>query len=135
MTTIRAFEPRDGERLRALWASVGFRLISDDDAGLARFAARNPGLFLVAEEGLELVGSTMGAWDGRRGWLYHVAVTASHRRHGLASELVATVEGRLRTLGCVRVQVLVETANAGAFAFWTDQGYELRDSRQLGKTL
>ena len=135
MTRIREFQPADGERLRALWASVGFRLISDDDAGLARFAARNPGLFVVAEEGPELVGSTMGAWDGRRGWLYHVAVAPGHRRHGLASELVATVEGRLRALGCVRVQVLVEAANRGAFAFWTEQGYELRDSRQLGKNL
>jgi ribosomal protein S18 acetylase RimI-like enzyme len=77
----------------------------------------------------------MGAWDGRRGWLYHVAVAPGHRRQGLASELVATVEGRLRALGCVRVQVLVESANVGAFAFWTKHGYELRDSRQLGKTL
>ena len=74
MVRIRTFEPADGDALRSLWTAAGFRLIADDDAGLARFAQRNPGLFVVAEDKSQVVGSAMGAWDGRRGWLYHVAV-------------------------------------------------------------
>lgn len=132
---IRPFEPADGDALRALWTAVGFRLIGDDDAGLARFAERNPGLFLVAEDGAGPVGSAMGSWDGRRGWLYHVAVAPGCRRTGLASRLVGEVEARLRALGCRRVLVIVEAANESAAAFWQAQGYELRDTRQLAKTL
>lgn len=135
MTTIREFEPDDGDRLRALWAAQGFRLIGDDDVGLARFVARNPGLSIVAEDDGAIVGSVLGAWDGRRGWLYHVAVAPDHRREGLATELVTVVEDRLRALGCPRVLVVVEAANRDALEFWTTLGYEPRDTYQLGKSL
>ena len=80
---IREFHPGDGPGLRALWRGAGFRLIGDDDRGLAAFAERNPGLFFVAEADSMVAGSAMGAWDGRRGWLYHVAVDPAHRRVGL----------------------------------------------------
>ncbi len=135
MTRIREFAPADGDRLRSLWTVAGFRLLADDDDGLARFAARNPGLFLVVHDGAQIVGSAMGAWDGRRGWLYHVAVAPSHRRLGLATQLVDQVEARLRELGCQRALVMVEAANAGALAFWNTRGYARRETYQLGKTL
>ncbi len=133
--TIREFRPGDGPALRALWRASGFRLIGDDDRGLAAFAERNPGLFLVAEDEDALIGSAMGAWDGRRGWLYHVAVAPGHRRAGLATDLVARVEAGLRERGCERALVIVEADNDHALAFWTVRGYELRDTRQLGKQL
>src|SRR5690349_12917219 len=105
---IREFRPTDGDGLRTLWLAAGFRLLADDDPGLAAFADRNPGLFLVAiAPGGGIVGSAMGAWDGRRGWIYHVATAATYRRSGVASELVARVEARLAELGVVRVNVLV----------------------------
>jgi ribosomal protein S18 acetylase RimI-like enzyme len=135
VTTIREFRPRDGDALRELWTTFGFRLIADDDAGLARFTARNPGLSVVAEDGSRIVGSVLGAWDGRRGWLYHLAVAPSHQRQGLGSELVRLVEGRMRDLGCPRVLVMVEAANEEALRFWTTLGYERRDTMLLGKPL
>ena len=131
----RTYRPGDGDGLRALWTAAGFRLIGDDDAGLGRFAARNPGLLLVAEDGPSLVGSAMGAWDGRRGWIYHVTAAPAYRRHGLATELVGRVEAGLRELGCQRVLVIVEAANDPAMAFWASQGYEVRDTRHMAKTL
>lgn len=133
--TIRPFRSEDAEALRSLWATVGFRLLGDDDAGLARFAARNPGLFLIAEDQGAIVGSAMGAWDGRRGWLYHVLVVPGHRRQGLASILAGRLEAGLRDLGCPRVLVMVEADNPDGLAFWVARGYELRDTYQLGKNL
>lgn len=132
---IRAFRPDDGDALRSLWIAAGFRLIGDDDAGLTRFAARNPGSFLVAERDSRVVGSAMGGWDGRRGWIYHVATAADHRRMGLAAAMVRRVEDVLRGLGCPRCLVIVERGNDGALAFWTAQGYETRGTSQLGKSL
>lgn len=134
--TIRPFAPGDGEALRRLWVSVGFRLIADDDAGLARFVARNPGLLLVAEDPAgAIVGSAMGAWDGRRGWLYHVAVTVDHRRRGLATELVRRVEDGLREVGCQRALAVVEDGNDPALRFWQRLGYERRATHHLGCSL
>jgi ribosomal protein S18 acetylase RimI-like enzyme len=133
--TIREFRPGDGGALRALWLEAGFRLFGDDDEGLARFAARNPGSFLVADHDGRIVGSAMGGWDGRRGWIYHVTAARDHRRLGLGSALVARVERELRRLGCPRCLVIVENDNHEAFAFWHAQGYRLRETSQLGKAL
>jgi ribosomal protein S18 acetylase RimI-like enzyme len=133
--TIRPYRAGDGSALRAIWTAAGFRLIGDDDAGLDAFARRNPGTFLVAVDGDRIVGSAMGAWDGRRGWLYHVAVVPEVRRLGLGSALVAAAEAALRAAGCRRVLVLVETANEPALSFWRARGYAPRDTRQLAKSL
>lgn len=137
--TVRAYRPGDGDALRALWRSFGFRLLGDDDDGLATFAARNPGTFLVAvahdAAGDRIVASAMGAWDGHRGWLYHVATAASHRRTGIASTLVARIEEQLFDLGAARVNVLVQDDSDGGHAFWSAAGYEPVASRHFGKTL
>lgn len=134
-TSIRPYRPGDGAALRTLWTAMGFRLISDDDPGLARFAARNPGLFLVAETDGAIIASAMAAWDGRRGWLYHVATVPERRGEGIASELVRRLEAGLREVGCARVVVLVEETNDEALGFWERRGYERRPTRQLGKSL
>lgn len=134
--TVREYRSGDGDGLRELWLEAGFRLIGDDDPGLERFAARNPGLFWVAADAHgRVIGSVMGAWDGRRGWLYHVAVATGHRRTGLATDLVHRAETGLRALGCRRVLVLVEASNTAAHAFWHARGYARRDTHQLARSL
>jgi ribosomal protein S18 acetylase RimI-like enzyme len=125
----------DGEALRALWTAGGFRGLGDDDLGLARLARRNPGLVLVAAEAGRVVGSALGAWDGRRGWVYHLAVAESHRRQGIATRLVDQIEAGLRDLGCPEVRVNVGEDNAGGRGFWQSRGYETRPTRQLARAL
>jgi ribosomal protein S18 acetylase RimI-like enzyme len=49
--------------------------------------------------------------------------------------MVEHVEAGLREAGCERALVIVEAENDVALAFWTARGYELRDTRQLGKNL
>jgi ribosomal protein S18 acetylase RimI-like enzyme len=131
---IRDFRGVDGEQLRKLWAACGFRSTGDDDLGLARLARRNPGLLLVASEGTQIVGSALGAWDGRRGWIYHVATAESHRRQGIATRLVDQVEAGLRDLGCPKVSVLVRDENGNGREFWLARGYDL-GSRQFAREL
>ena len=132
---IRDIRAVDGDALRALWADVEFRGLGDDDRSLARLARRNPGLVLVAAEGSLVIGSALGAWDGRRGWIYHVAVARSHRRRGIATRLIDQVEAELRNLGCPKVNVIVRPESDGGAAFWKARGYGASESRQYGKEL
>jgi ribosomal protein S18 acetylase RimI-like enzyme len=131
---IRELRTADGDQLRKLWSASGFRSLGDDDLSLARMARRNPGLLLVASEGTRVVASALGAWDGRRGWIYHVATAESHRRQGLAAKLLDQVEAGLRDLGCPKVSVLVRDANEDGLEFWRHRGYE-QGSRQLSREL
>ena len=132
---IREIRTADGDALRALWKSAGFRSVGDDDRSLARLARRNPGLALVASEGGRIVASALGAWDGRRGWIYHVATAESHRRQGIASKLVETIEAGLGDLGCPKVNVLVRDESAGGRAFWKARGYAVGSTQHYGKEL
>jgi ribosomal protein S18 acetylase RimI-like enzyme len=132
---IREIRKVDGDVLRALWKEAGFRSLGDDDASLAKLARRNPGLVLVATEAGKIVGSALGAWDGRRGWIYHVATAKSHRRRGIAGRLVAQVETGLRDLGCPKVNAIVRSGSDDARAFWRAAGYDASEARQYGKEL
>jgi ribosomal protein S18 acetylase RimI-like enzyme len=132
---VRELRGVDGEALRALWKDCGFRSVGDDDLSLARLARRNPGLVLVAADAGRVVGSALGAWDGRRGTIYHVAIAESHRRRGIATRLVDQVEAGLRDLGCPEVRVNVGDDNDGARGFWQSRGYETRPTRQLAREL
>lgn len=133
---IREFRRSDGDRVRELWVASGLRIRpGDDDDALQRFADRNPGLFLLAEENGHLVGSALAGWDGRRGWLYHVAVLPELRRRGIARELVALLEERLRTLGCPKVNLIVWDDNEDAMRFWESLGYVRERAVEYGKHL
>lgn len=132
---VRELRIADGPALRAIWAEAGFRALGDDDLSLARLVKRNPGLVLVAVEGRRVVASALGAWDGRRGWIYHLATLESHRRRGIATRLVRQIEDGLRALGCPKVNVLVRDDNNGGQALWVALGYEAAAAHQLGREL
>jgi GNAT superfamily N-acetyltransferase len=121
--------------MRALWAEVGLKSLGDDDDSLDLLAERNPGLVLLATEGDRVVGTALGAWDGRRGWIYHVGTAPDRRRGGLGRRLVHEVERKLRSLGCPKVNVIVKDESPDAAAFWKALGYTSPPARQYGKEL
>jgi GNAT superfamily N-acetyltransferase len=132
---LREIRASDSDELRKLWQSVGFASQGDDDRSLARMTRRNPGLLLVATEGGRIVGSALGGFDGRRGWLYHVATAEDHRRQGVATKLVERIEASLADLGCPRVNVSVGEGRDAGRAFWQARGYDLNPARQFRKEL
>ena len=89
----------------------------------------------MATRGTDLVGSALGGWDGRRGWIYHVATSPAEQRTGLATKLVRQIEERLRALGCRKVNAMVVDDNKGGAAFWEALGYTPARARQFGREL
>ncbi|MBI3752386.1 MAG: GNAT family N-acetyltransferase [Chloroflexi bacterium] len=132
---LRRYAPGDGPAMRALWAEIGLASLGDDDDSLDQLAQRNPGLVILATEGDRLVGTALGAWDGRRGWIYHVGTAPDHRRTGLGRRLVHEVERKLRALGCPKVNVIVRDASPDAAEFWKALGYVSPPARQYGREL
>ena len=133
---VREFRASDGAAVRAFWKMSGIQIRpGDDDRSLAAFGERNPGLFLLALDEHGLAATALGGWDGRRGWLYHVAVRADQRRRGLARRLVHIIEQRLRERGCPKVNLIVWEDNAGAMEFWEANGYTRATTVEFEKVL
>ena len=118
---IRPFEVADYPAAAALWkAAEG--MSPPPLAEVERKLERDGELFLVAEDG-PLVGVVMGAYDGRRGWIFRLAVDPLRRRQGIGRALVEELERRFVAMGVDRVRLLTLTANGGARAFWERLGY------------
>ena len=137
---IREFQyPGDYEQVAALWREmekgVHFNR-SDSPDELKKKLDRDPDLFLIAEANGTIVGTVIGGYDGRRGMLYHLAVTASYRRHGIAGRLMAEVEKRLIAKGCLKCYLLVHADNDEARTFYKEAGWDLMDDLVIfGKEL
>jgi ribosomal protein S18 acetylase RimI-like enzyme len=126
--TIRPFADTDIDDVFELWRSsdgVGFGP-GDTPAGTARFLRENPGLSLVATSKERIVAAALCGKDGRRGFIYHLAVAPDHRRNGLGTKLVRRCLDALREQGIERCQVVVYATNAGARRFWERVGGNLR---------
>jgi ribosomal protein S18 acetylase RimI-like enzyme len=122
---IRAAAAEDVDAVLALWnadADPGRTLI-DEPADIRRFLATGTGALLIVEDDGALVGTIIAAWDGWRGNLYRLVVSADRRRRGLARQLVARAEQTLRDRGCQRVTALVHLGLDEAPAFWPAVGY------------
>jgi ribosomal protein S18 acetylase RimI-like enzyme len=122
--------PNDYPEVERLWATMenGINLgRSDSQKEIQKKLARDPDLFLVAEEDEQIIGTVMGGFDGRRGSIYHLAVAASYRRQGIGSRLMNEIESRLRAKGCLRCYLMVTTNNEEAMRYYEKHGWERID--------
>jgi ribosomal protein S18 acetylase RimI-like enzyme len=122
--TLRTYTPQDHAAVITLWQACGLHPSpSDSPAAIARMLAHAPGLFVIAEQDGRVIGTVMGGFDGRRGWINRLAVTPGQRGRALGRCLMREVEQRLRALGCAKVNLLIEPENAGVAAFYARLGY------------
>jgi len=120
-----------------LWQEAGIILRPGDEReGVKLKLERDPDLFLVAEDDGELVGVVLGTWDGRRGWLNHLAVRSDHRRSGVGRTLIREVERRLISKGALKVNAQIYKSNYTSLEFFKSLNYEIHsDLFMVGREL
>ena len=115
----------------ALWAEADAEpTITDNQGALRQLLGHASEALLVALEGDNLVGSLIVGWDGWRGSFYRLAVAHESRRRGVARQLVAEGEDRLRTLGARRIAPFAVADEKSVIAFWEACGYTPQSNRQ-----
>ena len=134
---IRGFSMKDFAAVSRLWRRSGFEIRpGDNKEELRRKLDRDSDLFLVAEEGPKIVGAVIGAWDGRRGWIYHLAVDPGYRRRRIARKMLLEVEHRMRTKGVPKVNAQVFLWNSPSLNLFESLGYTKQSDLVLvGKSL
>jgi N-acetylglutamate synthase len=122
----REFRIEDYDGAVQLWSRVEGVEIAEGDSrsDIRRYLDRNPGLSRVAVIGRALVGVALCGHDGRRGYIYHLAVHPDHHHKSIGRKLVAECVEGLRRLGLQRALILVADDNREGHAFWLRCGWE-----------
>jgi ribosomal protein S18 acetylase RimI-like enzyme len=123
---IREFSISDYDEALELWQRVeGLEIAEGDDKeGVANFLVRNPGLSRVATDGRAIIGVALCGNDGRRGYIYHLAVDPTYQTRGLGKRLMDECLEGLRRAGLKRALILVADDNPRGRTFWLRNGWE-----------
>ena len=137
MTRIRKLTIGDYDDVIKLWesSSLPFKPEGRDSRQeTTRQMKQNPQLFLGAFEGRTLVGTVVGSYDGRKGWINRLAVDPEHRGRGVAQLLIARIEMALKKKGARIICALVEESNLKSISLFEKVGYKThRDILYLSK--
>jgi ribosomal protein S18 acetylase RimI-like enzyme len=122
----REFSISDYDAALELWQRVeGLEIAEGDDReSVAHFLARNPGLSRIATDGAAIIGVALCGHDGRRGYIYHLAVDPFYRGGGLGKRLIDECLSGLRRAGLKRALILVANDNPLGQKFWRRCGWE-----------
>jgi ribosomal protein S18 acetylase RimI-like enzyme len=122
----REFSISDYDAALELWQGVeGLEIAEGDDReGVSYFLARNPGLSRVATDGAAIIGVALCGHDGRRGYIYHLAVDPAYQARGLGKRLMNECLDGLQRAGLKRALILVANDNPRGRKFWRRYGWE-----------
>ena len=113
----------------ALWQSLeGIGLSgADEQENLAAFIKQNDGTCFVLKENVRVVGTILTGNDGRRGYIYHLAIMPEYQKQGYGKKLVEKALDALKTAGIQKSHIFVISNNQPGIDFWEHIGWTLRD--------
>lgn len=127
---IRKMVIQDYEEIYELWLSckgMGLNNVDDSKEGIEKFLNRNPETCFVAVEDEKLIGVIMAGNDGRRGYIYHTAVSPDCRFRGIGKKLVEQAMTALKANGIHKVALVVFARNENGNQFWEKLGFTTRE--------
>lgn len=127
---IRLMTVQDYEAVYAIWsetAGMGLRALDDTRDGIEKFLIRNPLTNFVYLVGDSIVGVILCGHDGRRAYIYHMAVLAAYRGQGIGSLLVDKTMDVLKAEGIHKAALVVYGDNQVGNDFWEKKGFIKRE--------
>src|SRR5690348_13968426 len=129
MTGTRLMTIDDYAEAYHIWSESEGMVLSDADSleNIRTYLDRNVGLSLVYEDDKKVIGTILCGHDGRRGYIYHVAVRAEYRNKGIGKELVNRSLEKLGSIGISKCHIFVVADNEIGNRFWNYTGWTRRE--------
>lgn len=96
---------KDHKRLMPFWKENYFINELDEYKPFQVFLKKNPKMSFVAEENGNIIGTVLGSFDGRRGYIQKLVVKKDYRKKGIGKQLMAKVISRLRQVGALYIPI------------------------------
>jgi len=114
----------------SLWINtpgMGLNTVDDSMEGIGNYLKRNPKTCFVAKDRNKIVGVILSGHDGRRGYIYHIAVDIHSRNQGIGRKLVNKSIEALKKEGISKVALVVFKNNEIGNHFWEGLGFTIRE--------
>ncbi len=118
----------DYQRLVPFWEKNYFVNEMDSFNRFRLFLDKNPDLSVLMEENGEILGTALGSFDGRRGYLQKVVTDKDQRRKGIGIQLVKEVLKRLKAFGVTYLSIAVDK---DTISFYEKCGFKVSDSTSM----
>ena len=107
------------ERVFELWKICGITLGSSDTREqVDRVLEYSSDLFFVGIEDNEIIAVVIGAFDGRRGYVHHLAVEPKLQNKGYGRLMMEELHKRFKEKKIHKVHLFVEVDNKGVIEFY-----------------
>jgi ribosomal protein S18 acetylase RimI-like enzyme len=123
----RAATIDDFDRLYELWLAAGLQLYPKD-AEQKRYQdmlSLNPDLaILLIDDEEKVIGSILGAFDGRTASIHRLAIIPELQKQGLGKKLIEYLEDVLREKGIQKVSAQIHVSNPQVLPFYEKLGFQ-----------
>jgi ribosomal protein S18 acetylase RimI-like enzyme len=120
----------DYDEIYSLWKNtegMGLHALDvDSKEGISRYLKRNRGMSFIARDKNKLVGTVLCGTDGRRGYLFHLAVDKDCRKQGIGKAIVDRALSKLASVGISKCVIFVFEQNTSGKQFWEHIGWTYR---------
>ncbi|MFX1498795.1 MAG: GNAT family N-acetyltransferase [Promethearchaeota archaeon] len=111
-----------------LWRKVDLTITSSDSKEeVERMLQLNPDLFLIGKIDEKIIGVVMGGFDGRRGYVHHLAIEPKYQKKGFGKMLVDELMKKFREKKVHKVHLFIEKRNNDVITFYQKLGWEMRN--------
>ena len=111
-----------------LWRKTGISVgSSDSKIEIAKMLERNPTLFLIGKIDDKICAVVMGGFDGRRGYVHHLAVDPVYQRRGYGKLMIGELNKEFLRLGVHKIHLFIQKHNREVVFFYQNQGWEIRE--------
>ncbi len=111
-----------------LWKRSGIEVGSSDTKDeIAKILKRNPDLFLIGKEDGKVVAVVIGAFDGRRGYVHHLAIDPNYQKKGYGKMMMDELIERFCKEKVHKVHLFIEKHNKEVVDFYKKLRWNIRE--------
>lgn len=116
------------EEIVALWRKAGINIGSSDTLEeINKMLQRNPDFFLIGKINDKIISVVIGGFDGRRGYVHHLAVDPDYQKKGYGKKVIDALIEKFRELRVHKIHLFIEKYNKDVVEFYQNLGWEIRE--------